>query len=338
MSTIKDVAQLAGVSVSTVSRALSNRVFVEENTKRRVLEAVKTLNYHPSAMAKGLREGRTYVLALMIPDINSLFYPELMKNAEKAASEKGYALFLCNSNESLEKEKKTINMLAGRGIDGVICMSVQDEINHLLSFEKETGIPVVLVNRNFPERISCISSTDEQGGYLMTKYLLDKGHRKIAGVFGNFDMQRFRARYDGCKRALEEYGVKDYKKYFIYDVSSIEEAYVRTKDMLSREDRPTAFFASMDILAIGVYRGIEEMGFRKPEDVSVVGYDNIFMTQYMNPPLTTYSVPIADLAKNAVNCVIEHIEGKKEKMHIVIEGEVAERNSVKNLNNWNGLM
>ena len=83
MSTIKDVAQLAGVSVSTVSRALSNRVFVEENTKRRVLEAVKTLNYHPSAMAKGLREGRTYVLALMIPDINSLFYPELMKNAEK---------------------------------------------------------------------------------------------------------------------------------------------------------------------------------------------------------------------------------------------------------------
>lgn len=329
MSTIKDVAQLAGVSVSTVSRALSNRVFVEESTKQRVLEAVKQLNYHPSAMAKGLREGRTYVLALLIPDINSLFYPELMKNAEKAASEKGYALILCNTNESLEKEQKTVNMLAGRGTDGVICMSVRDDISHLLKFEKETGIPVVLVNRNFPEKVSCISSTDEQGGYMMTKYLLDKGHRKIAGVFGDFDMQRFRARYDGCKRALEEYGVKDYKRYFIYDVGSIEEAYVRTKEMLARPDRPTAFFASMDILAIGVYRGIEEAGLRMPEDISVVGYDNIFMTQYMNPPLTTYSVPIAELAKNAVDCVIDLIEGKRDIRHIVLEGEIAERNSVR---------
>ena len=331
MSTIKDVAQLAGVSPSTVSRALSNRVFVEESTKQRVLEAVKVLNYQPSVMAKALREGRSYVLALLVPDINSLFYPELMKNIEKAAAEQGYALFLCNNNESIEQERKTVNMLASRGIDGLICMSVQDDIGHLLEFQRSTGIPVVLVNRNFPEHISCVSSTDELGGYTMTKYLLDHGHRRIAGVFGDFGMQRFRARYGGCKRALEEYGVKDYKRHFIYDASTIEEAYLRTKDMLALPNRPTAFFATMDILTIGVYRGIEESGLRVPEDISVVGYDNIFMTQYMNPPLTTYSVPIAELAKHAVGTVIGHIEGKKEMEHIVLEGTIAERNSVRRI-------
>lgn len=331
MSTIKDVAQLAGVSVSTVSRALSNRVFVEESTKQRVLAAVKELNYQPSVMAKALREGRSYVLALLVPDINSLFYPELMKNIEKAAAEKGYALFLCNNNESIEKERQTVNMLASRGIDGLLCMSVRDDISHLLEFKQKTGIPVVLVNRNFPEQISCVTGTDELGGYTMTKYLLEQGHRRIAGVFGNFDMQRFRARYDGCKRALEEYGVKDYKRYFIYDASTIEEAYLRTKDMLALPNKPTAFFATMDILTIGVYRGIEESGLRVPDDISVVGYDNIFMTQYMNPPLTTYSVPIAELAKHAVDIVVGHIEGKEEKEYAVLEGTIAERKSVRRI-------
>lgn len=331
MSTIKDVAQLAGVSVSTVSRALSNRVFVEESTKQRVLAAVKELNYQPSVMAKALREGRSYVLALLVPDINSLFYPELMKNVEKAAAEKGYALFLCNNNESIEKERQTVNMLASRGIDGLLCMSVRDDISHLLEFRQKTGIPVVLVNRNFPEQISCVTGTDELGGYMMTKYLLEQGHRRIAGVFGNFDMQRFRARYDGCKRALEEYGVKDYKRYFIYDASTIEEAYLRTKDMLALPNKPTAFFATMDILTIGVYRGIEESGLRVPDDISVVGYDNIFMAQYMNPPLTTYSVPIAELAKHAVDVVVGHIEGKKEKEYAVLEGTIAERKSVRRI-------
>lgn len=331
MSTIKDVAQLAGVSVSTVSRALSNRVFVEESTKERVLQAVKTLNYRPSVMAKAMREGRTYSLALLVPDINSLFYPELMKSVERAASEKGYSLFLCNNNENLKTEQKTVDMLASRCIDGVICLSVADDISHLLRFQQEHNIPVVLINRNFPGATSCICNDDEQGGYLMTKYLLDRGHRKIAGVFGDFNMQRFRARYEGCKKALEEYGIADYKRYFIYDVSSIEETYVRTKELLSSPNRPTAFFATMDILAIGVYRGLQESGLQVPEDISVVGYDNIFMTQYMAPPLTTYNVPIAELARNAVNCVIDHIEGKKEIQHIILKGTIAERASVKTL-------
>ena len=204
MSTIKDVAKLAGVSVSTVSRALSGRTFVEEETKQKVLEVVQELNYKPNIIAKGLREGEFCTIALIVPDINSLFYPALMKNIEKEAAEKGYSLILCNTNNSVEKEKQAVEMLSSRGVAGIICMSVEDDIRNLLTFKKETNIPVVLINRYSEVNLGTVSIDDEHGGYLMTKLLLEKGHRKIAGMFGSFEKRRFRERYNGCKRAMEE--------------------------------------------------------------------------------------------------------------------------------------
>ncbi|WP_077609340.1 LacI family DNA-binding transcriptional regulator [Clostridium sp. Marseille-P2415] len=328
MSTIKEVAKLAGVSPSTVSRTLSNRIFVEEETRQKVLKAVEELNYKPSIMAKALREGKTYTIALLVPDINSLFYPMIMKSIEKYAAQKGYSIILYNNNEDIECEKRNMEMLGSRGIDGVLCMSVEDDIRHLVHFQKENKVPVVLVNRNFTEDISCITVDNEYGGYLMTKYLLDMGHRKIAGMFGDFSRQRFRERYNGCKKAMEEYGIENYKKYFIYDVNTIEEAYKCTQDVLSREDRPTAFFASLDILAIGIYSGIIESGLVIPQDVSVVGFDNIFMTQYMTPSLTTYNAPIDRLAQQCVECLTGQIENGKAAVRMILKGELIERKSV----------
>lgn len=327
MSTIKDVAKLAGVSPSTVSRTLSNRIFVEEETRQKVLKAVDELNYKPSIMAKALREGRTYTIALLVPDINSLFYPMIMKSIEKYAADKGYSIILCNNNEDIECEKRNMEMLGSRGIDGILCMSVEDDIRHLVRFQKENKVPVVLVNRDFTEDISCIAVDNEYGGYLMTKYLLDMGHRKIAGMFGDFSRQRFRERYNGCKKAMEEHGIKDYRKYFIYDVNTVDEAYRCTQEALAREDRPTAFFASLDILAIGMYSGITESGLVIPRDVSVVGFDNIFMTEYMTPPLTTYNAPIDNLARQSVETLMGQMEDGKPPVRIIMKGELIERRS-----------
>lgn len=329
MSTIKEVAKLAGVSPSTVSRALSNRIFVEEETRQKVLKAVKELDYKPSFMAKALREGRTYTIALLVPDINSLYYPMIMKSVEKCTTQSGYSIILCNNNESIECEKRNLEMLGSRGIDGILCMSVEDDIRHLLRFQKEKKVPIVLLNRNFAEDISCVSIDNEYGGYLMVKYLLDMGHRKIAGMFGDFSRQRFRERYDGCKRAMEEYGVENYKKYFIYNVNTIEEAYRCTQEVMLKEDKPTAFFASLDILAIGIYSGIGETGLTIPGDVSVAGFDNIFMTEYMTPPLTTYNAPVDRLAEESVRCLIQQIEDGAAASHIVMRGELIERKSVR---------
>jgi len=243
MSTLKDVAKLAGVSTSTVSRTLSNRVFVEEETKKKVLKAVEELNYRPNIAAKGLKSGKTFMMGFMVPDINSVFYPMIMKSIERYAAEVGYSLILMNNEENIKKEKQALQSFMGRGVDGILCMSVEDDISHLEEFQKNQKIPVVLVNRTASKDMSSVSIDNEHGGYLMTKYLLEQGHTKISGVFGDFSRQRFRERYDGCKRAMEEYGIRDYKKYFIYDVDSIEEAYLRTVEILKSEDRPTAFFA-----------------------------------------------------------------------------------------------
>lgn len=331
MSTIKDVAKLAGVSVSTVSRALSGRIFVEEETKQKVLEAVRELNYRPNVIAKGLREGRFCIIALLVPDINSLFYPALMKSVERAAYQKGYSLILCNTNNDVEMEKQAVEMLGSRGVAGIICMSVEDDIRSLQEFQNSENIPIVLVNRNSEGRLGTVSIDDEHGGYLMTKELLEHGHRKIAGMFGSFEKRRFRERYNGCKRAMEEYGISDYKRYFIYDVDTIDEACQRSIMALQNEDRPTAFFATLDMMTIGIYSGISQCGLRIPEDVSVVGFDDIFMTKHMIPPLTTYHAPIEELSQKAVDMLIKLIEDKKPIEEIVVKGRVQERQSVRNL-------
>ena len=332
MSTIKDVAKLAGVSVSTVSRALSGRTFVEEETKQKVLKAVKELNYKPNVIAKGLREGRFCIIALLVPDINSLFYPALMKSVEKAVHQKGYSLILCNTNNSVEMEKQAIEMLGSRGVAGIICMSVEDDIRKLHEFQERENIPVVLINRNSEGRLGTVSIDDEHGGYLMTKALLEKGHRKIAGMFGSFEKRRFRERYNGCKRAMEEYGVSDYKRYFIYDVDTIDEAYQRSVEILQGEDRPTAFFATIDMMTIGIYSAISQCGLKIPEEVSVVGFDDIFVTKHMIPPLTTYHAPIEELAQKAVDMLIRLMENRNSAEEIVIKGSVKERQSVMRLN------
>ena len=304
MSTIKEVAKLAGVSVSTVSRTISGNAYVEEEKRQKVMRAITTLNYKPNQMARGLRAGKTYTLALMIPDINSLYYPMIMRSIEQEVSKKDYALILCNNSENLEVEKK-----------------------HLITASHE--VPVVLLNRDF-EDICCVSYDNEDGAYKMVKYLLEQGHRKIAGVFGDFRIQRYRTRYDGCKRAMEEYGIPDYKKYFIYDVTTTDEAYLRTMDMLERKDKPTAFFASLDIVAIGIYSAVYKSGLSIPRDISVVGYDNIDISNYLTPPLTTYNASTGKMAQEAVRCMFKLMESNKPSNyeHVVLTGDVKERMSV----------
>lgn len=334
MSTIKEVAKLAGVSISTVSRTLSGNAFVEEETKMKVLKAIKALDYRPNQTARSLRVGKTNTFALMIPDINSLYYPMLMKSVEKYVKRKNYALMLCNNDESIAMEKKNLEMLIQKQVDGIFCMSVSDDVRHLTKAMEENKIPVVLINRSFDEKLCCVTYDNTDGAYKMTKYLLEHGHRKIAGVFGNFDNQRFRQRYEGCKKAMEEYGVKDYKKYFLYDVGTTNEAYIRTMDMLSREDRPTAFFASLDLVGIGIYSGIQKSGLRIPEDISVVSYDNIYISEYMTPPLTTYNASTDVLAKESVKCMFKMLAGDYSctSEPLMMVGEMVERESVATIN------
>ena len=331
MSKINDVAKLAGVSPSTVSRTLSNRVFVKEETRKKVLDAARQLNYQPSMLAKGLREGKSSTIALLVPDISSLFYPELMDAIEQLTSKSGYLLFLCSSHNSLEREKNTVKLLSTRGIDGMCCLSVCDDIEHIIQLHETMGIPVVMINRPSARQLNCVSVNNEKGGYQAVSYLLDRGHVRIAGIFGSLSHWHNRERFHGYQRALKEQNIFLPERYAVPNVSSFEEAYLHTKKLLESDTPPTAFFASMDILTVGIYRAVSEAGLRIPDDISVIGFDNISLAAYMVPPLTTCRLPIEEIALASVSCLLQQIENGGSSIFTLMDCQLIERSSVKSI-------
>lgn len=333
MSTIKDVAKLAGVSASTVSRTLSGRIFVEEKTRQRVLEAVEELGYRPNILARGLKQGQTYTIAFLVPDINSLFYPQIMKALERAATAKGYSLLLCNNNQSTEQEQRTLERLAARGVDGIACMTVSDEAPHLMQLKAAQNMPLVLINRPLPTTLSSISVDDEQGSYTATRYLLDNGHRRIVALFGSSKHQRFCDRYEGYRRALEECSAPRNAQDHYFDINTVEESYRLALELfrLPKEERPTALYASMDVLAIGIYRAASECGLSVPGDISVVGFDDIEISRYMIPSLTTYAAPIDELAQRSIEALLAQIDEPKTMIREILPGSLIERESVRKL-------
>jgi DNA-binding LacI/PurR family transcriptional regulator len=287
---------------------------VEEETRERVLKAAEELRYQPSGLARSLKRGRTQTIAFIVPDINSLFYPMIMRSIEHCAAEKGYTLILCNTERDREREDAALRMLRSRAVDGILAMSVRDGEEELADFSEETGIPVVRINRSFGGRLDTVSADFVYGSRLAAEHLLQLGHRRIAGYFGDRRTQRFRDRYEGYAQALTEHGLAVREEDVVCGLESMEDAYRAALEMFPEQgapgsgDRPTAVFASMDILAIGIYRALAQRGYRVPEDVSVIGFDNVFLAQYMNPPLTSHDHLTGELASESVRLLLERIE------------------------------
>ena len=330
-ATIKDVAAMAGVSISTVSRALSGKTYVEEETKAKVLDAVEKLHYKPNLIAKGLKEKKTNMIAVMIPALDSLYYAALTQCIEQYAAEAGYSVLFSNSQNIPEKERKSIEMLKTRLVDGVICLTINDQVDHILKMRKEEHLPIVLLNRDLKEDISCVSIDMEYGSYLMTEYLLKRGHRKIAGIFENLEKQRHRRRHRGYVKALQDYQVELNEDYVLSNATEVEDAYLKAKALFSRADHPTAVFVSEEMMVLGVYRAIAECGLSIPQDVSVVGFDNIYTAEYMYPALTTYNSMVEEVSRKSVEILLEEIEEGSAPQKIVMRGDVIVRESVRNL-------
>lgn len=335
MVTIREVAKLAGVSISTVSRALSGKVFVGPETKDRVMQVVKELNYQPNYMATGLKSGKSNTIGLIIPDISNLYYPKIIKSIENNAAQKGYSLLLCDSGERVEKEMEALETLKKRSVDGVIAIAATDETTHFMALQEEK-IPVVMANRLFDQEISCITNDNRWGGYIMVRYLLEQGHKNIVCMVRNLTGQIYRERYQGCVEAFREYGITDLDSRFIIGAETIGDANRLARERLSGPNRPTAIFAVTDMMAIGIYGAAGECGLRIPQDVSVAGFDNIYISQYMFPPLTTFEQPVDQIGSRAVKSLLRQIDvkGKAAKVKVkkeIIKGEIVERDSIKSL-------
>jgi len=309
---IKDIAEKTGLSVSTVSLVLSKKEHrIPDETCKRVIDIAKELHYRPNQMAASLVTQRTKTIGLIIPDITNMFFAEIAKSAENECQKAGYSIILCNTNDNPQSDIDYVNMLVGRGVDGILfAMAVNATVNkaeECFAISHQFEKPIILVDRVVPGlNTVCVLSDNEMGGYIATRHLLELGHKKIGCITGPMGAQSSKQRLFGYIRALQEYGVA-------FDTSYIKEGNYHTPSgfALSKELFEldvTAIFACNDMMAYGVYKQAASNGKKIPEDLSIVGFDDLQFSELMEVPLTSVSQPAIEMGQSAVEMMIEWID------------------------------
>ena len=324
MATMKQVAEKAGVSTSTVSHVLNNTRIVSPEAKERVQKAIAELRYIPSAVARSLKNDRTHTIGMMIPNNSNPYFAEVIQGVEDASFKFGYNIILCNSYDDPKKQAAYIRVLLEKRIDGLILVASgsDDQLTRLLEDE---DLPKVLVDREVAGvSADFIQADHEQGAYLATKYLLDLGHRAIACVSGPKDLLSSRDRVSGYLRALREYGVKFRLDCLVNSDFTSQGGYNAFQQLLALPQRPTAIFVSNDLMAIGGLCAASSAGVRIPEQLSVVGYDDIALASFTTPPLTTIAQPKHEIGV-VERMLNPHLALKREKLstRLIVRGSTA---------------
>jgi len=322
---IQEVAKEAGVSPSTVSRALNGFPGISEKTRERIVEIARKLNYRPNYRGQILTTQSTKNIGLLITDITNPFFPELVMGAEEYASKSGYTVLLGNTSESEEKETNYLDFFSRGPVDGIIISASRVSNEHIIMLA-EDGLPIVVINRTLEHpKISYVSTDMEKGGYLATMHLLRLGHSKIAFINGPKHSEVSQRRLEGYKKALKEAGV-DYNSDLIsFNVPVSESGYKEAIKLLCTGEAPTAIFTYNDVMAFGVIRAAKELGIKIPEELSVVGFDDIFFSSFTDPPLTTIRQLKEELGRMAVELLFKLMEGERESL--LIEPELIIRNT-----------
>ncbi|MCD6165413.1 LacI family transcriptional regulator [candidate division KSB1 bacterium] len=320
MATIKDVAEKAGVSIATVSRVFNEHVSVKEKTRIRVLQAAQELNYAPNILARGLQLKRTETIGVILPDLSGEFFSEVIRGIDEIASRRGYHI-LVSSSHSRRNEIEMMQRMLGEGrVDGLILMAPLLSKKSLPAIAA-TKLPVVLLNLSAEGlEIDTIMVDNFRGAYLMTQHLIGHGHKRIAfikGTEGNFDAEE---RFLGYRTALEEEGLPITPELVERGNFLKQSGFLAMTRLLSRKLPPTAVFASNDDMAIGALEAAQKSGVHVPQDVAIVGFDDILVAQYVRPPLTTVHIPIYDLGSLAAERIINSVEmqGQSKKEKIVL--------------------
>lgn len=329
MVTIKDVAKSAGVSYSTVSRALADSPLVDSKTKKKILRVAESLHYVPNQMARGLKGGKSKTILLVVPTLINTFFPQLIMYFEEELRQRGYALLLGVSNYDKAEERRCFETARTFSADGVLFVSGTDDCDHMQKLIDNFGAPVVLVNRVWNLGVTCVTNDNKSGAYHAIEHLIGRGHRRVACVIGDISIQHFRERYEGCVQAFQDNGIPLENVQFLHRETS-QQVYEAACALFDGPDRPTAFFVASDWLASGVYSAAAHCGLSVPADVSVVGFDDIENSKYMIPPLTTWHHSIDEIAGIAADMQVRRIDGETQGWGstIVVPGRLVERGSV----------
>ncbi len=326
MATIREVALKAGVSVATVSRVLNKSDTVREQTKQKVEQAIRELNYEPSVLGRNLRNSQSKLLLILIPNISNPFYTKIIKGIEDTVIEKGYNILLCETNSNPKREAIYFNLVRNRLADGIISMDPTVDKEKL--YKLASNYPIVQCSE-YDESgiIPYVSINNELAAYHAVKHLIKLGNRKIALI--NFD-EKFlysRERYRGFVKALEEFEIPVNKDWVYHtDKLTFDSGQQAMRILLNQKEKPTAVFAVSDILAIGALKELNEQGLCVPQDLAIVGFDKISFSNMTNPTLTTVSQPMYKMGCLSAEMIIKKINGE-EVNSCMLEHELVIRDS-----------
>ncbi|ENM3889323.1 substrate-binding domain-containing protein [Vibrio cholerae] len=333
MATMKDIARLAGVSTSTVSHVINKSRFVSDEIAERVNNAAQQLNYAPSALARSLKMNRTKTIGMLVTTSTNPFFGEVVKGVERSCYHKGYNLILCNTEGDNQRMKASINTLLQKRVDGLLLMCSTLEGERLDVFDRYPDIPVVVMDWG-PILFASdkIQDNSLQGGYMAAKHLIECGHKEIGCITGPLIRHQAQMRYEGYKRALAEARIAINPDWIVESDFECEGGYQAFEKLYERGKLPSSLFVCNDMMAMGVIQAASQRGLRVPDDLSLIGYDDVHIAKFMTPALTTIHQPKYRLGKAAVDTLLYRLENPDTTAQVVqLEPTLVVRNSVRKL-------
>jgi len=318
LPTIRDVARRANVSTATVSHVINNTRFVSEETRARVLEAIRELGFYPNALARSLTTKRTATIGVLISDVSNVFFAEIIRGVESVLTGAGYNLILCNTDEDPAREQQYLELLLNKRIDGLIAAATSGPWEQLRDFEV-LDIPIVYVDRVFPGiRGTAITVDNTDGAYRGVLHLVQDGHRAIGILAGLLRMSTMSERLAGYQRALRECGLALDQRLVVPSALSIEAGRQSALTLLARDTRPAALFCSNNLLGLGALRALRQLGLRCPDDVGILMFDDHPWAGVANPPLSVVRQPTYDLGRLAAEHLLKLIGGTPSETRTVV--------------------
>jgi LacI family transcriptional regulator len=303
--TMRDVAKRAGVSVATVSRVLNDSGYVNEDTRKTVLAAIEEMNFKPNSVARSLFKKQSKTIGLIVPDIKNPFFPQLARAVEDVTSESDFTVFLCNSDGNIEKEIRYFDMLQQKYVDGVLVVSNTLKPEHISHY----NFPIIALDRPLDSTLPYVTCDNYEGARKATLHLIDCGCQKIAHISGPQNIMNAHDRLKGYQDVVTEKNMYDENLIFPADYQ-IQSAKHAAFQLLTKHPEVDGIFAGNDVMAIGVIKAAEMLGYKVPEQLKVVGFDGIELSEIISPELTTVSQPIYQMGSTAAAMLLDLIEGK----------------------------
>ena len=322
--TIKKIAEMANVSSATVSKVINGKdKYISEATRKRVLEIVEREGYIPNAIAKSLKMKRTKTLGVIIPDVMNLYFSELARGVEDAAESMGYSIILCNSDNKEPKEQQYVQILQEKMVDGIILAASESSISKYFG---KRSTPMVLLDRDIDtdDQVGKITIDNEKGVYEATSFLIEKGCKNIGFISADETSKTSFQRLTGYKNALLNNGFEVDETMIYLRNYSVETGYFGVLELLN-SSKVDGISCGNDMIAIGAIRALKEKGITIPDQIKIIGFDDIYITQYTDPPITTMAQPIYKMGEEAVKMLLSIITEKETELNIVFNAKLIER-------------